>query len=145
MNQSVDTGFADVLTAIEEEGWDSSTVTIRRFDPTVKGPSGIQDKSNPAGWSDLDGHIGLAAMVAADIYMTNVTRSTERRTVDTIMESDSLHILLMGLYPSIQKKDRALIERPNSVDGDGGTEFDIIGAEPDSQAVMTRLEVRRVK
>jgi len=142
VNQAADLGIASVLAALTEEGLVTSTVTIQRFNTAVKGPTGILDKSNESGWVNLADHVDLPAMVAADIYMTNVTRSTERRLDSTIGEVDSLHVLFTDLFPGIQKKDRAVITRPNGVPVEA---FDVIGVECDSQAVMTRLEVRRYK
>jgi hypothetical protein len=140
MNQELHIDVSEAVGAIHEAGLANSLVTILRFDGT-SGTTGRPSKDDPANWDEVADHDGLEAMVAADIYMTNVTRSKEIRLGDTIAKLDSSHILLMGFYPLIQQEDRAVVTTPGRAD----RTFDITGAEGDSQSAMTRLEVRQYR
>lgn len=138
MNVTLNSGLSRLLPAITGMGLLSGTVTIQVFDGTL-GDSGVERRDVDANWDDLAGHVDLACMVAADIFMTRITQSTERRSADVISEQDLQHCLLDGYYPEIQKTHRAVVTR-----GAVTRTFDISGIEHDSQVNMTRLALRRV-
>src|SRR5262249_27749657 len=65
--------------------------------------------------------------------------ATEKKSVDDVESFNMRHVLLNGYYPTITTDMRAVV-----VTADGFTTiyYDILGVESDSQAQMTRLEVR---
>jgi hypothetical protein len=66
--------------------------------------------------------------------------ATERKSVSEIQQSNANHVLLGGHYPQIENGSgqgwRAVID---------GINYDLLGAESDSQGQMTRIEVLIVR
>lgn len=137
MNQSAGLGLESVLQAVDDAGLFSATCTIQRFNGAL-GPTGVEDKQDPANWEDVALHIDIPCMDARDIQMTNITRSKEIKGPEAFETINLRHVLLNGCFPEILQTDRAIVTSKNGV----VTTLDIDGIEPDSQAIMTRLQLK---
>lgn len=137
MNQTVGLDLGVVLQAVDEAGLFSATCTIKRFNGTL-GPTGVEDKQDAANWADLTNHVNIPCMDARDIQMTNISRSKEVKGPEAFETINLRHTLLSGCFPLILQNDRAVITSKNGV----VATLDIDGIEPDSQAIMTRLQLK---
>lgn len=82
----------------------------------------------------------IAGITCMDAPPTDTRVSaTEMRELADILSSAPRHVLLSGYYPTIVTAWRAVITK---ADGITTVFYDIMGAEADSQAQMTRLEVK---
>ncbi len=133
MNQSVDLG--GVLTAVEDAGLFVSLCTIQS-------PSQAPDALGQAdltNWTDVSGMVGIACM-ASPLTINRPSTSDEIQANSYTAEMDTFHVLLDGFYPTIRQRYRAVI---SGGPFDVATALDIMGAESDSQGIMTRLACRR--
>ena len=127
MNQTITLG--SVLTAVEDAGLFVSLCTIQS-------PSQAPDALGQAdltNWTDVPGLVDLPCM-AAPLTIQRPSTSDEIMAPAFTAEMDTFHVLLDGYYPTIRQRYRAVID---------GTPLEIMGAESDSQAIMTRMACRR--
>jgi len=81
------------------------------------------------GWSDVPGLVDLPCSVAP---FGGSTENAERWRADGIIERITHAISIAGHYTAILNKMRAVV---------AGVNYNIVGAEVDSHATMTRLKV----
>ncbi len=80
-------------------------------------------------WANVVGLVNLPCAVAP---FGGSTEASQRNRSDSIIDAATHAIAIAGYYPAIANKMRAVI---------GAIAYDIIGAETDSHAKMTRLRV----
>lgn len=127
--QSLGYEIAAVMPAVRAEGLDVSLITIQQADGTLDAagaPSG--NYVNVAG-------LVLLKCQAAPPSMARI-QATEVKALAEITALQLKHVLMDGCYPQIQANMRAVLN---------GVAHDIMGAESDSQAQMTRLTLRLVQ
>lgn len=134
MYQDLGFDIAEVMPLAIETGLFASLCTIQQPDNGF-GPSGA-----PSGtYVDVAGIVGIAAM--EDPTSVNRIQSTEMKDLAEIMSLNLRHVLLAGYFPQIVTSWRAVVTK---ADGVTVVIYDILGAESDSQAQMTRMECRLV-
>lgn len=110
---------------------------------TIQAPDGSLGASGfPSGaYVNVAGLVGIACQDAPPSLAR--IQATEAKSLAEILALNMRHVLLDGYYPTISKNTewRAVI---TAADGSTVTVYDIMGAESDSQAQLTRLEVRLV-
>jgi len=117
------------LTAVEDAGLFVSTCTIQT-------PSQAPDalgQANLTTWTDLAGHVSIPCM-SAPLTIQRPSTSDEIKMPGYTADKDDFHVLIDGYYPLIKQRYRAVID---------GIALDIMGAESDSQSIMTRMACRR--
>lgn len=87
-----------------------------------------------ASWANVAGLANLPCAIAP--ISAGSPERAERRRADGTIEEATHHIAIAGYYTAIANKMRAIV---------AGVAWDIIGAEVDSHAAMTRLRVSRVQ
>lgn len=134
MYQGTGYDIAAVMPEAIASGLFTSLCTVQQPDNAF-GPSGA-----PSG-----AYVAVAGMVGIICIddPTSVARiqSTEMKDLAEVMSLNLRHVLLGGYFPLIVSSMRAVITQ---ADGVTAVIYDILGAEADSQAQMTRLEVRLV-
>lgn len=128
--------FSTLTDAVRSAGLDTALLTIQRFDGTIN-TVGAEAREDDANWDDLADHVGLEVMFAADIFMTRVTQSRERKATDFIAKQNLRHLNMLGYYPEVQQGDRAVVTF-----GSLTFTLDILGVEHDSQRTQTRLALQ---
>lgn len=79
---------------------------------------------------------------AAPEYIDSMRGTGELKTPADVQDMNSLHVLLAGYYPTIEKGNRALVKfQP----GEEYVEYDITGVDNDSQGATTRLRLEIYK
>ena len=117
--------------------------TMGRFQSlcTIQGPDGLLGPSGaPSGtYANIAGLVAIPCQDEAP-SMARI-QATEVRDLAEIMSLNLRHVLLDGYFPTIAKNTqwRAVI---TAADGVTVTVYDVMGGESDSQAQMTRIEVR---
>lgn len=123
-------GLATVLTAVEDAGLFSSVCTIQS-------PSQAPDalgQPDLAAWTDVAGMVNIPCMKAPIVAgSVRSTAADEVKGANWTEEMSGSHVLLDGYFPLIEQRYRAVID---------GVALDILGVEPDSQKIMTRMAVR---
>lgn len=130
-------GQAFCIPAVMDEARESGLfVSLATFSepPTTQGPTG-----NPTGpWTPITGLIDLPCMDAPERFTTPT--ANEQKSTAQILSEGFRHVLLDRYYPSVFTA---------SEDGWRVTiddiDYDVLGAEADSQRVMTRLRLQRVE
>ena len=132
MNQSLSYEIAAVMPAAIATGLFVSLCTIQS-------PSGTVDAAGaPDGlYNDV---AGLVAIPCVDAVPSEARiQATEMKTLADVLGRGLRHCTLDGYYPAIligwRQGWRAVVD---------GTTYDILGAEPDSQATQTRLQLQQV-
>lgn len=134
MYQGIAYDIEQVMPEAVATGLFTSLCTIQALDNTY-GPSGAQIQN----WVNVPGIIGIPCM--DDPPSEGRIQSTEVKDLAEIMNLNLRHVLLSGYYPQILTAWRAQI---TEADGVTIINYDIMGAESDSQGQMTRMEVREV-
>lgn len=98
--------------------------------PTDISPDGSLPLNVDADWTDV--LVGIRCM-NAPLGFKDVIQANELKMPNETLALGPRHVLLEGCYPSIHSGQRAVID---------GVAHDILGAESDSQRVMTRLYTR---
>ncbi len=80
-------------------------------------------------WADV---VGLVALPCAVAPFGGSTEASQHNRSDSIIDAATHAIAIAGYYPTIVNKMRAVV---------AGMNYDIVGAETDSHAKMTRLRV----
>lgn len=128
MNQSIGINAADTLNAVITAGFAQSLCSINApsQEPDAIGQVDLSD------FSPRDGLQNLPCMKAV-LIDTRPNPGLEQKREADIAGLEIWHILLMGYYPAINKRDQAVVD---------GVAYDILTVESDSQSIMTRLAVR---
>jgi len=128
MNQTTNLSLGAVLTAVEDAGLFSSLCTIQS-------PSQAPDalgQQNLSTFTNRSGMVDIPCMKAPE-FIPNV-RGGEMMLPGWTSEHNSFHVILDGYYPTINQKDRAVID---------GIPLEVMSVESDSQRIMTRMSCRR--
>lgn len=114
----------DLATALTTSGHfpDTGTVQLRTETNTKGNPSNA--------WADISGMVDIACLIAAPI-----SRGVAESRQPAYAERTHL-ALLAGSYTAIDPTIHRFVS--------GGVNYDILGAEHDSQGVTTRLHLREV-
>lgn len=131
MNQSlIQRGIAGVMPQALATGLFVSLCTIQSPDGTIN-PDGTPGE----GFVDVAGLVNIKCMdaVPSDARI----QATEKKTLQEILSAQYRHVLLGGYFPSILagvgQGWRAVVD---------GIDYDLLGAEPDSQGQMIRLQLQ---
>lgn len=84
-------------------------------------------------WADLAGHVNIPCVLEP---ANPTTSPDEKRQADLTLSYQAWTVMLQGFYPAIESKMRAVI---------ASTSYDIIGAQSDSQDLITNLLVQLVQ
>ena len=128
MNQTTNLSLGAVLTAVEDAGLFSSLCTIQS-------PSQAPDalgQQNLSTYTNRSGMVDIPCMRAPALLRD--PRAGEAMLPGWTSEQNSFHVLLDGYYPTINQKDRAVID---------GIPLEVMTVESDSQRIMTRMSCRR--
>ncbi len=104
---------------------------------TIQQPVGTvnPDGTSSEGYTDVAGLVDLRCVDAVPSIME--IRATEKKTLQETLTSQYRHVLLEGYFPSIiagvENDWRAVVD---------GVVYDMLGAEPDSQKQMIRLQLQ---
>jgi hypothetical protein len=128
MNQSLSYEIDAVMNEAIAMGLAISVCTIQQPSGNVV-PGGAPDGL----YVDVAGMIGIPCMFSPNSSAR--IQATEVKAIEEITSYRLQHVWLTGWFPTIASNSqwRAVID---------GENWDILGAEDDSQAKMTRLEVR---
>lgn len=145
MNQSAILDPSWIMPAFLATGLAKSLCTIQS--PTnVNGEPSIGSFGVPDGtYSNVTGLVGIQCMDAPKGTGEGIA-SNEIKTPTSTSSVERRHMLLGGWYPVLAQQSnwgwigwRALITGPDAVT----LTYDLMGAESDSQGIMTRLELQR--
>jgi len=134
MNQSLTYDFASLPKMVEDAGLMQSVCTIQAPSGNL-GVSGAPDGT----YADVTGLVNLPCMNAPE-SVGNIA-ATEIKNIAEIMSVSLRHVLLNGYYSQLDGLNWGQIGWHAIVDG---VEYDILGAERDSQFSQTRLKLRLV-
>ncbi len=103
----------------------TDTCTIQEYTVIDKNSLGQEIKE----WGNKIGHINIACCLGS-------TKDTEVKLPDRTRGISSYVVILLGYYPDVTKKMRAVIN---------STEYDIIGAVSDGYKNITHLDLEVIK
>jgi len=103
----------------------TDSCTIQEYTVTGKNSLGQEVKE----WGNKTGHIDIACCLGS-------TKDTEVKLPDRTRGISSYVVILLGYYPLVTKKMRAVIN---------STEYDILGAVSDGYKNITHLDLEVVK
>lgn len=127
--QTLQADIQAVMQSVRGEGLDVGVITIQQADgnyDAAGAPSGV--------YINVPGLVGLRCQAAPPSNAR--IQATEVKALAEIASLQIKHVLLDGYYPQIAANMRGVLN---------GTPHDILGAEADSQAQMTRLMLRLVQ
>jgi hypothetical protein len=133
MLQTITPDLASVLTAVRQADLFSSLCTIQKPKGSPAHPE-VTAAGQPTGnYEDVTGMVAIPCMNAP--FSPGNIQANEIKQLEAILALNIRHVLLDGYFPSIQSDTDwiAVVD---------GQTFDILGAECDSQRVMTRLRIR---
>jgi hypothetical protein len=135
--QGLELEIGAVMPEARQTGLFNSLCTVEEPDGTI-GPSGAPANT----WIPVT---GLAAIPCIDDppSMARI-QATTLKDLAEIMSLNLRHVLLNGYYPGVTALTVARRAVITQADGVTINTYEIMGSEPDSQAQMTRLEVRVV-
>lgn len=132
MLQSIGYDFQQAAT--EAQVWSGALVSLC----TIQQPSGTVTNGAPDNtFSSVAGLVNIPCMDA--VLSPGAISATEVKSLEEIMAAAFRHVFLNGCYPQLLaaagKGWRAIVD---------GVTYDLLGAEDDSQGVMTRLKLQLV-
>jgi len=142
MNQSLSYELDAVMPAVRATGLLVSLATFSApTGATTDNPAGaLDDEGFPTGdYTPIDGLIDIAC-TAPPLSTGEGIAAREAKGLEELMTERPLHVLLDDYYPAVVTGWTA--GWCVSIDG---IDYDVMGAEPDSQRQMTRVYVRLVK
>jgi hypothetical protein len=134
MNQSSANDFSALVEAVYEAGLMLSVCTVQAPSGNL-GASGAPDGT----YTDVSGLVNIACMNAPE--STGNIAATEVKNIAEIMSVSLRHVLLNGYFSQLDGLNWGTIGWHAIVDG---VDYDILGAERDSQFTQTRLKLRLV-
>lgn len=141
MLQDFSREFAAIPGIVVDAGLTQFVCDIQKPNGTV-GPSGAPSY-NWAAIPELSGLVAMAAPLSAARISTG-----EKKETDQVLNTANKHVWLAGYYPEIaqfkQLFDLRCMMYSEGQDVNSGIPYDVIGAESDSQSIMTRMELRAV-
>jgi hypothetical protein len=121
--------LSSVLTAVENSGLFVSLCTIQSPASTL---NAIR-QPDLVTYTNVSGLVDIKCMLS--VLGIGIPASEETKDPEYTREQRERHCLLDGHFPSIIPKYRAVVD---------GTAYDILSVQHDSQAIMTRMHLRRV-
>lgn len=145
MNQSLSSYAAGIMPAYLLSGLPRSLCTIQAPANDAGVPT-IGDLGVPDGtYANIAGLVDIVCQDAPEGFGGSL-QSKEIKTPSSVSSIERRHVLLAGWYPQIAQESnwgtigwRASITGPDNA----SLVYDIIGAESDSQGIMTRLSLQR--
>jgi hypothetical protein len=134
MNQSSTIDFGALVQAVYDAGLMQSTCTVQAPSGNL-GASGAPDNT----YVDVAGLVNIACMNAPE-SVGNIA-ATEVKNIAEIMSISLRHVLLNGYFSQLDGQNWGEVGWHAIVDG---IDYDILGAERDSQFSQTRLKLRLV-
>ncbi len=130
-----------VMPAALETGLFQTTLCTVQLPSGIIGPSGAPDGT----FVDLTGVVDIQCMSAPPSSAR--IQATDVKSLEEVMNLGLRHVLLSGYFPQIVPATAAGARAVMKTFDDFGTlvdttNYDILGAEADSQIAMTRLEIK---
>lgn len=130
MNQTIQYDLEAVMTEAVATGLFGSLCTLQQPSGNL-GPSGAPDGT----YADVVGLVDIACTAPPPSEAR--IQATEVKAMAEIMAVELKHVLLSGYYPACE--GGAAVGWRAVVDG---VDYDLLGAESDSQGMMTRLAIK---
>jgi hypothetical protein len=132
---SIQADVAQAATVAFNSGLLTGLCTIQTLN-TSQGASGAPDNT----WTNYTGLVAIPCQIS--VPSANAVQATEVRALEELMAKSVRHVLLGGYYPILKQLAQAGQVRAQLTMANDSTvyTYQVMGAEDDSQGVMTRFE-----